>query len=218
MDFVYICRDGENEELRYSIRSVLHFYPGAGVHVFGGKPGWYSGNYTHVKDAGSKFDNINNCYKEICKSNLDDFILMNDDFFILEKPESFTHYFDGTIESKIDIHVGQYGLSKYARVLSEANNKLKKMGIPVPLNYDIHTPMIFNRENLSSIIDMSFAPRSMYGNIFNVGGEKINDVKIYKDTDSIDVNRYFLSSEDDSFIKIKAMLNKKFNDKSAYES
>jgi hypothetical protein len=218
MNFVYICRDGENQELRYSVRSVSYFYPDAEIHIFGGKPAWYSGKYTYVKDAGSKFDNINNCYKEICGSNFDEFILMNDDFFILEKPQSFEYYFDGTIESKIDSHVSQYGLSKYARVLSEANNKLKKMGITNPLNYDIHTPMMFNREKLSSIIDMSFAPRSMYGNIFNVGGEKINDVKIYKDTDSIDVNKYFLSSEDDSFVKVKKILDEKFSNKSVYES
>lgn len=217
MDFVYICRDGENEELRYSIRSVLHFYPDAKVHIFGGKPRWYSGNFTEIKDQGNKFDNINKCYEAICQSDLKEFILMNDDFFIIDKPDSFTYYYDGTLESKIDRHMKEYGISKYARVLSEANSKLKKIGITQPLNYDVHTPILFNKDKLAEIINLSFAPRSMYGNIFNVGGEKISDVKIYKNTDSVYINGYFLSTDDKSFIKVKNLLDKKFKDRSVYE-
>ena len=38
MNFIYICRVGENEELRYSIRSVLNSFPEANIWVIGGKP------------------------------------------------------------------------------------------------------------------------------------------------------------------------------------
>lgn len=218
MDFVYICRNGENEELRYSIRSVLHFYPDAKIHVFGGRPRWYSGNFIEVKDIGNKFDNINKCYKTICESSFEDFTLMNDDFYIISKPSSFINYYDGPLELKIEKHMNIYGVSKYARVLSEANKKLKRMGIASPLNYDVHTPMLFNKEKLSQVIGLSSAPRSMYGNIHNVGGEKITDVKIYKNTDNIYINGYFLSSEDNSFNKIAKLLQTKFPEKSIYES
>lgn len=218
MDFVYICRNGENEELRYSIRSVIHFYPDAKIHIFGGKPKWYSGEFIEVKDMGNKFDNIDRCYDAICNSNLNDFILMNDDFYIIDKPNSFVHYYDGSLEEKIQKHMSMYGLSKYARVLSEANKKLKKMGISNPLNYDVHTPMLFNREKLSDIVLMSSAPRSMYGNIYNVGGEKIVDIKIYKHTKDVYINGYFLSSEDNSFNKISGLLKNRFSYPTHYES
>jgi hypothetical protein len=218
VDFVYICRDGENEELRYSIRSVLHFYPDAVIHIFGGKPKWYSGNFTEIKDFGNKFDNIDQCYKAICESNIENFILMNDDFYIINKPDSFTYYFDGPLSLKIESHMAKYGISKYSRVLSEANTKLKSMGIDNPINYDVHTPMLFNKLKLSKIVDLSSAPRSMYGNIYNVGGEKIKDVKIYKHTDSIYTDGYFLSSEDNSFNKIKSFIDKRFSKKTIYES
>ena len=218
MDFVYICRDGQNEELRYSIRSVMHFYPDAVVHIFGGKPKWYSGNYTEVKDIGNKFNNINECYKAICNSSIDNFILMNDDFFILDKPDSFVYYYDGTIDDKIQSHTNIHGLSKYSRVLSEANKKLKSMGIDKPLNYDIHTPMLFDVEKLKAILNLSFAPRSMYGNIYGVGGEKVVDVKVYKNTDLNYKNKYFLSTEDNSFNKVFDFLNKKFITKSIHEN
>lgn len=218
MDFIYICRDGENEELRYSIRSVLYFYPDASIHIFGGKPKWYNGKYTLVESTGTKFDNINECYRQICNSNIDTFILMNDDFYIINKPHKFIHYYDGTLEDKIQNHTGRYGLSKYSRVLSDANKKLKKMGIEEPLNYDIHTPMLFETEKLKNIIDLSDAPRSMYGNIYNVGGEKIKDVKIYKHTDNLETNKYFLSSEDNSFNKILELLKTKFKNPAYCES
>lgn len=216
MNFIYICRNGENEELRYSIRSVLHFYPDARIHIFGGKPRWYSGEYTEVKDSGTKFDNINKCYEAICSSHIKDFILMNDDFYILDKPSGFIFY-DGYIEDKIEKHTQQHGLSKYSRILSDANKKLKKMGIQKPLNYDVHTPMMFNTKLLSDIIDISYAPRSIYGNIYNIGGEKMSDVKIYRHTDNIHINGYFLSSEDNSFNKINNLLQNKFSKPSIYE-
>lgn len=218
MNFVYICRNGENEELRYSIRSVLYFYPGSSIYIFGGKPRWYAGEYTEVKDCGTKFDNITKCYESICNSNINNFILMNDDFYIISKPNNFDYYYDGTLEEKIQKHTKQYGLSKYARVLSEANKKLKKMGIETPLNYDIHVPIMYEKDKLSKIIDLSDAPRSMYGNIYNVGGQKIKDVKVYKDTDNIYNDPYFLSSEDRSFEKMLKLLKSKFPMPSIHES
>ena len=57
MDFVYICKDGVNEELKYSIRSVVESFPEAIVWVVGGKPDWYIGNYIKVEQKESKYKN-----------------------------------------------------------------------------------------------------------------------------------------------------------------
>lgn len=219
VDFIYICRDQKNEELRYSIRSVYDNYPEAEVLVVGGKPDWYSGNFIEVKNIGNKFDNINQCYKTICNiKSIDNFTLMNDDFFILNRLENIPYYYDKTLDDKIADHTKRFGLSKYARVLSEANKILKKMGIEKPLNYDVHTPIVFNREKLSEIINLSKAPRSLYGNIFQVGGEEIKDVKVYKDTKEIDINKDFISCEDKSFEILKNLiLADKFKNKTKYE-
>ena len=48
MDFVYICKEGVNEELKYSIRSVVESFPESNIWVVGGKPDWYTGNYIQV--------------------------------------------------------------------------------------------------------------------------------------------------------------------------
>jgi hypothetical protein len=81
MDFVYICKPGDNEELRYSIRSVLYSFPDARIYVVGGKPKWYSGNYIFVDQKHHKYANAINNLQAICDSNdiLEEFLLMNDD-------------------------------------------------------------------------------------------------------------------------------------------
>ena len=61
MDFVYICKSGDNEELRYSIRSVINSFPEAKVWLVGGKPNWYSGDFIEVDQRHHKYANaINN--------------------------------------------------------------------------------------------------------------------------------------------------------------
>lgn len=218
VDFAYICRSGENEELRYSIRSVLKHFPLANIWVVGGKPNWYNGNYIEVKDTGNKFQNINNCYKNIIITNSisNDFIVMNDDFFILSNNNNYKYY-DGLIKDKIINHYEIYGNSSYARALKGCVEALKKKGIHEPLNYDIHTPMTLNKANLSQVIDLSLAPRSMYGNLFINDGIQIKDVKVYKGSNNINLKNDFISTEDNSFYLIKDSLQLLFPEASILE-
>lgn len=99
MNFVYVCRDGENEELRYSIRSVLSSFPEAKIWVVGGKPSWYIGNYIEVKQSQSKYGNVLNNLKSICNSELieESFVFMNDDFFIVNKIDTIDIFHGGKI-------------------------------------------------------------------------------------------------------------------------
>jgi hypothetical protein len=87
MDFVYICKDGINEELKYSIRSVVESFPEATIWVVGGKPDWYTGNYIKVEQKESKYKNAVKNLETICFSEeiSQSFVLMNDDFYIIKK-------------------------------------------------------------------------------------------------------------------------------------
>jgi hypothetical protein len=220
MDYVYICRAGENEELRYSIRSVVKYATHDNIWLIGSKPDWYVGNYIQIEDIGNKFDNITNCYKALPHIGAlsDDFVLMNDDFFILKPIGKMPTLYDGTLADKIDVHVSVSGMSQYARVLVKAKKELIKQGIKEPLCYDIHVPMTFNKSMLSYMDYSNNAPRSMYGNIYNVGGIQIKDVKIYKN-DSVFAldSSHFISSEDNSFNLIKERLEEIFPTPSVYE-
>lgn len=218
MDYVYICRSGENEELRYSIRSIIKYCNVTNVWVVGNKPDWYIGNFISVKDIGNKFQNINNCYKEIInnKNISENFILMNDDFFILSKNTNSWNYYSGKLKDKITNHISISGNSSYARALKGALKELKKRGIEEPINYDIHTPMAFTRANLAQVIDLSLAPRSMYGNIFVKDSINIEDVKIYKNSIDLFYND-FISTEDNSFKIIEKQLQTLFPNATKYE-
>jgi hypothetical protein len=86
--------------------------------------------------------------------------------------------------------------------------------------------MVMEKKKLSKILKFSGLWRSAYGNMFEVGGNQIRDVKVYNKTDkfystSYDINNLeydYLSSNDNSFEAMKDMLLKKmFPDKSIYE-
>jgi hypothetical protein len=100
MDYVYICRKGENEELRYSIRSVVKNTNCRNVWVIGYKPSWYNGNFVDFPDIATKFNNIINCTKAITDVGAisDDFVLMNDDFFFLKYRNSMPVYHGGPLK------------------------------------------------------------------------------------------------------------------------
>lgn len=219
MDCVYICRPGDNEELRYSIRSVDKNLTHNNIWLIGSKPSWYLGNYIEVKDKSIKLENIRNCLSIIPTIGAisDDFILMNDDFYILKPMGIVPTYNGGLLDDKIARYVAQYGSTRYTRVLAEASKQLKKQGIKEPLDYDIHTPMIMNKHKLKEVVQMNLAPRSTYGNIFNIGGIKINDVKVYKYNNTINLSHGVLSTEDNSFRLVKEKLSKYFEFSSKYE-
>lgn len=218
MDYVYLCRDGENEELRYSIRSVVSNGNPDNIWVVGGRPDWYIGNFLEVLQDKGKFENQVKSLKEVCNNSdiSDDFVLMNDDFYIL-KPVKEYKYYNGFLEDKIGTHIFQYGNSSYARALKGARKQLQRMGVQEPLNYEVHMPMVLNKANLVQVLDLSLSPRSLYGNLFINDGINIEDVKIYKDSKDIHLDNSLISTEDNSFNLIKNELDLLFPAPSIFE-
>jgi len=143
MDFVYVSKQGDNEELRYSIRSVRKNFLESNVWLVGGKPDWYNGNFIPVENISSKFNNIRNCIKQaaLSKEISDDFILMNDDFFIIKEIDSMPVLHGGLLQDRISRYVEATGGNRYATLLSLTNLNLKRQGIKHALDYDIHVPI-----------------------------------------------------------------------------
>lgn len=226
MDFVYMCRPGHNEELRYSIRSVVKNYvPKSNVWVVGDKPDWYAGDFIKTRPVGNAYENVRNNLRHVINTPeiSNDFVLMNDDFFIVRKLNSVSHYHGGLLVKRADEHQELAGPNFYANFLRRTDTVLKKRGIKEPLNYELHTPMLFNKNMLEQTIDYPFSIRSSYGNIHNIGGEEIRDVKVYSHprfvhtSSSIDNGTPYLSTEDGSFEQLKDYLVNMFPDKSKYE-
>lgn len=228
MDYVYICRAGSNEELRYSIRSLVKNLPDVNVWVVGYKPDWYSGNFMPVEDIGKKFDNIYNALITLCGNEdiSNEFILMNDDFFITDSIDSIPVMHGGLLKDKIKEYNQVVRNSLYVRILRATYDRLVALGVKDPIDYDIHVPMQMNRETLKEVAKRNLFPRSMYGNLANIGGEIIKDVKTYgpnsvmnvRSNDHKNLKVPFISTEDKSFsIVYDEVLGAMFTEPSPYE-
>jgi hypothetical protein len=229
MDFVYICKDGNNEELRYSIRSIVESFPYANIWVVGGKPDWYIGNYIEVEQSNYKYKNAVENLKSICSSLeiSDSFILMNDDFYIINKIENIETFHGGYLLNKINLYQKLNSNSNYTRKLNSTYKRLKGIGIDNPLDYELHIPMVMEKEKLQEVLKNNdqFLWRSMYGNIFQVGGSEMQDVKVYGSGPLIPKsynlnldNHTYLSSADSSFNIIwNKILKVKFKQKTKFE-
>lgn len=224
MDCVYICRPGDNEELRYSIRSIVTNMPHDNLWLVGYKPSWYVGNFISVPNTTTKFENIRLAMKAAAEHNeiSDNFILMNDDFFVIKpvNPNKVLH--GGLLIDKINRYRSMIESGRYINLLENTYKFLIKSGIKDPLDYDIHTPMVFNKNNLLQIINRRHFPRSLYGNIFNIGGEFTNDVKIYPYNsllkNKLPENSPYISTQDDSFENLlNTLLKDRFIKPSQYE-
>jgi hypothetical protein len=229
MDFVYICKDGNNEELRYSIRSVVESFPDSKIWVVGGKPNWYTGNYIEVTQNLSKYRNAIENLKALCNSEdiSNTFVLMNDDFYIVKNIDSIKDYHGGPLLEKINLYQKLNSNSNYTRKLAATYKKIKSLGIENPLDYELHVPMVMEKEKLKQTLqnNYQFLWRSIYGNVFNVGGEQMEDVKVYvkgplvlKSYNIKKDDHIYLSSADTSFdILFNNILKKQFTKKTKYE-
>lgn len=201
--------------------------PHDNIWLIGNKPKWYEGNFLSVPDTSNKYENIRNAIKSVSINSdiSDDFVLMNDDFFVMNPLSEIPVFHGGLLIDKINDYITLVGMTRYVKLLMNTHRFLTNYGIKNPLDYDIHTPIQMNKANLTKIIHKKHFPRSMYGNIFNIGGTEIKDVKIYPNTSNlysksynIDTSIPYLSTLDSSFKGVFALLYGMFSDKTEYEN
>ncbi len=197
------------------------------IWVVGEKPDWYVGNFIHVPQNKTKFNNVLESLRVVVSSDKigNSFVLMNDDFFILKPIDSFKTYHGGKLINKIEKYDNLMPSASYVHMLKSTFDRLKKFGISDPLDYELHVPMPMNKKRLSRSLTQGVLWRSMYGNLNKVGGKRIDDVKVYisgvfKNNLSYNINDYdrFLSTDDNSFIVFKDQLERMFPNPSINES
>jgi len=230
MDYVYVCRDGDNEELKYSIRSVEKNMPPGKIWVVGGKPDWYTGNFLPVEQTNKAYSNVREQIRVACSHEevSNDFVLMNDDFFVINTVKEIPTWYTGTLAERIaGLQDMKSHNSGYLRLLIMTNNVIRRSGIKDPLDYEVHVPMIMNKEKALTILRSSALWRSYYGNKYNIGGVRHDDVKIHSNTlledrgrNLIDVSTEpYISGSDYNFDFLKdTILDKLFPDASSCES
>ncbi|MCR5505168.1 MAG: hypothetical protein K6E94_06465 [Elusimicrobiaceae bacterium] len=231
MDVIYPYIKGD-DEIIYSLRSLKNI-PHNNVYIVGDKPEGINLNkvcYIPFAQTKTKYKNTTEIIKLMCNNSAvsEDFILMNDDFFVLKEiknPAEELNLYRGNAFKVYDHYVQRFGVNGYSKGMLETAKLLLDLGVKEPLCYELHTPFIFNKSKFLNMFDikgvadiLALHKRSLYGNLYLKGGTSMKDVKIFAFSDTnIDAGQKFVSCSDTAWANLKIYLQNLFNKKSIYE-
>lgn len=222
LDVVYLVREGDNPELRYSLRSLVNV-PHGTVWIVGHKPRWVV-NVEHLptRQSGSKWDNTLAGLLTACTHPdvSDSFQLWNDDFFALQ-PTNVPVWHKGPVvpvrQRRNDAsHVG--GREATRRLLA-------RWGVDPVLDYGLHVPMVVHRRRMVDALRkagsgiVALHRRTLYGNLYRIGGEQMVDVTVGNRRDVWPDDAVWVSTNDRAFKegRVGAAIRALFPDPSPYE-
>ena len=227
MDIVYILRNGiDGDELRYSLRTLKHI-PHDKVWFFGGMPsGLKPDRQVVLQQKGvSVWQKVSWTIEQVCKNEevSDDFILFNDDFFVMKPVDELPPYFDGTLYKRSQQirkkRKGQHSI--YEQQLMFVREALMSEHKKT-YNYAVHVPMVINKAKALEVLGTykrAYMFRSLYGNHWNIGGEQLADCKISKLETEPNAEAVFLSTTEQSFAdgKVGEYIRSQFTEACEYE-
>lgn len=233
MDIVYLLKNSPtNEELTYSLRSLVNLTHDK-VFLVGGCPtNLNKSSLTHISivQGPDKYRNTTNAIQLVCKDSRlsENFVLMNDDFFILKPIKDTINELNltrGPIQEVVKEMVSRPNSdSPYMAGMTQTNVFLQDLGYNMPLSYELHIPMVFSKKQLLDVFLLKHLDslsmiqwRSIYGNIYLKNSQKVEDVKVYHNFYHPIVSDKFLSTEDMSWPRVKTYISKLFPTKSKYE-
>lgn len=232
MDIVYTLRNHyDGEELRYSLRSLKNI-PHDKVFFVGGCPRWAK-NIIHIptEQTGTKWENSLNNIRTACKDERlsANFILMNDDFFILDRiadPVEELNLYMGTLRRQAEkLEERSNCPTNYLQGIKGTIEFLQGLGVAEPLSYEMHAPFVFNKHKVLKLFELDgintvecLQIRSLYGNLYLAGGIDSTDVKYTLNSGFLPKELgKFLSCDDAVFCQLAKVLLTKFPNKSVYE-
>ena len=230
LDIVYFVKDDlRNEELRYSLRSVDKNMPHKRLWIFGGCPlNIVPDVRVRVDQKGkTKWDRGRNMFRMACENKelTENFILFNDDFFVMQPTDHIDPMHRGTLQEYIEVIERNFmnRPTNYTKILRECDEELVKLGA-TRYAYELHMPFIFNKKGVLQIIKdypYQHCTRTFYGNLYNIGGEKHSDVKVFNDKPTFDYKETQFLSTDDPVVNINngvwRYIRKQFEKKSKWE-
>ncbi len=191
MDIVYILGKGSkwrDNELRYSLRSIEdHLTDYDKVFIVGELPAFLNTNVIHIPadDLYGHERNIMEKIKVACKNQYvsDDFFFINDDHFLLQAVKSsiYPYYSKGLL---LD-YINDREFDDYRQALENTFNALINRRLS-SYNYDIHTPIVYNKKKFIKVMDSydwennEYVIKSLYCNTLGVTPVFIEDCKINK--------------------------------------
>ena len=224
-DIVYILKaDTPTEELTYSLRSIEANFPHRLVWFVGGQPKGLKPDKAlpHKQYGADKWGNIRySMLKVIEEPELtEEFFLFNDDFFVMKPVKGkFVNYAEKTLSWRIeDLRRDNPWLTPYTRTLIKAREELKRLGCS-EVNFEVHTPMLFKKSLVPSIMKCSSPQmRSVYGNLNGIPYKEREDVKIY-DFVTVPEDADLISTNNEVFTRgnVGAYIRERFPNPSRFE-
>ena len=222
MDVVYPYKRTVDEfELRYSLRSLINM-PHDRVIIAGDKPRMLSdaaewaGAIPHHDRFRSSTINILAAVKQGGIEG--DFIVMNDDMFILE-PWSFRHEHRGTIDEYVASAAAKGG---YRRRAEHTRDILLAHGVAEPLFFGLHTSTIYDASRLIDLVTKfkgeRYLLRTLYHNLFPAPANRRDDVKVRQWTGDLPAHDVLSVSDMCAFdLRFRDWISARFPDPSPYE-
>lgn len=223
---VYLCRAGDNPELRYSLRSLANL-PHSDVLLVGGAPAWYTGPRLRTDQTGHKSRVTTRAMRTVVESRLttDPFTYLNDDFYVLQPGPLPPAYHRGPIDEVLAAYAG-LGLtperSRWLEGMARTRDLLRARGIPDPLCYELHIPLVIDKATMTAALNLGGYKRTVYGNLLDEPSEQLpDDVKLhptpaYGPTELPHLGRW-LSTSDESLHRAEPLLARLFPTPSVYE-
>jgi len=225
MDAVYVCRDGENPELRYSLRTLTNVEHDR-VWIFGGAPTWITGvTYQKRMQGGSPYSSTRGHIGAACNTPevSDPFVLWNDDFYAMHEVGSVPLYHRGPMEPLLE---------KYAKVktpwgkgLFETAALMRKRGLLAgAMSYDVHLPLVVHKAEMREALRLAKSVstdavhlRTLYGALAGCDGVEHHDPKLMRRSDPFPRGAWLSSGNDVFRSTVEPVLRYLFPDKSPYE-
>lgn len=228
MDAMYVNRDGENPELRYSLRTLRQNVDHNEVWVFGGAPSWLDTNevnYRHRHQSNNVYQSARDHLKAACNSAevSDPFLLFNDDFFAMRHVGEVPVYHRGSLEALL----AEFTTSKtpWAKGLHETAAFMARQGmLEGAMSYDTHLPLVIHKEPMreafrvaKSMRGPAIHLRTLYGAIANLGGEYHPDPKVLRRSFPFPTGAWLSSSPETYRATVEPVLRYLFPDPCPYE-
>lgn len=227
MDVVYVCRDGSNPELRYSLRTLVNVEHDR-VWIFGGAPNWI--NLAKItlqrrRQGGSPYASVRGHIGAACNTVdvSDPFVLWNDDFYAMHYVDPMPLYHRGPLESVLKTYAmlktpWADGLRKTAALME------RREMLAGAMCYDVHLPLVVHKAPMREALRLAknvptdaVHLRTLYGALSGLEGVEHHDPKLMRRTHPFPRGAWLSSSDDTFRSTVEPVLRYLFPDKSPYE-
>lgn len=226
MDVVYtLGPNSKNEELRYSLRSIVKNMPHRQVWLVGYPPPWLANCKVLAESSGAtKEARIYNSVLAAARHPelSDQFILFNDDFYVTAPITRLPSRYLKSLRAHTEEPNIKDGSGGWRDSLIATAALLDSLGIKTPVSYELHIPMVFDKKILAEVMEpyVSDLPpqlRSLYGNLARIGGERYRDVKAVKTGMNYTIPTPFFSTHPPTFLEYQPRLQAMFPDPTPHE-